>query len=83
MSNHAPGSPAGTRSPAAVDAPADRGRWIAFAAVLTVQLAQGTVNTVLVAALKIVSGDLHSSETVLSWTVTAPFLASAIANLTS
>ena len=47
---------------------------------LIVQFAQGTVNTVLSAALKDVAVDLGSSEATLAWAITAPFLAIGIGN---
>jgi MFS family permease len=48
--------------------------------VLIVQFAQGTVNTVLSAALKDVAIDLGSTEATLAWAITAPFLAIGIGN---
>src|SRR5437762_11993331 len=55
-------------------------RWIVLSTVLIVQFAQGTVNTVLSAALKDVAVDLRSSEATLAWAITAPFLAIGIGN---
>ena len=55
-------------------------RWIVLATVLIVQFAQGTVNTVLSAALKDVATDLRSTEATLAWAITAPFLAIGIGN---
>ena len=55
-------------------------RWIVLSTVLIVQFAQGTVNTVLSAALKDVSIDLGSTEATLAWAITAPFLAIGIGN---
>jgi MFS family permease len=55
-------------------------RWIVLSTVLIVQFAQGTVNTVLSAALKDVALDLGSTEATLAWAITAPFLAIGIGN---
>jgi MFS family permease len=55
-------------------------RWIVLSTVLIVQFAQGTVNTVLSAALKDVAIDLGSTEATLAWAITAPFLAIGIGN---
>ena len=68
----------GSRAARAVGRPGHR--WIVLATVLIVQFAQGTVNTVLSAALKDVAVDLGSSETTLAWAITAPFLAIGIGN---
>ena len=50
-------------------------RRIVLSTVLIVQFAQGTVNTVLSAALKDVALDLGSTEATLGWAITVPFLA--------
>jgi MFS family permease len=55
-------------------------RWIVLSTVLIVQFAQGTVNTVLSAALKDVAVDLGSTEATMAWAITAPFLAIGIGN---
>jgi MFS family permease len=55
-------------------------RWIVLSTVLIVQFAQGTINTVLSAALKDVAVDLGSTEATLAWAITAPFLAIGIGN---
>jgi len=72
------GSRSGRRAARAVGRPGYR--WIVLSTVLIVQFAQGTVNTVLSAALKDVALDLRSTEATLAWAITAPFLAIGIGN---
>ena len=76
--SRAAGGRSGRRAARAVGRPGYR--WIVLSTVLIVQFAQGTVNTVLSAALKDVALDLHSTETTLAWAITAPFLAIGIGN---
>lgn len=53
-------------------------RWIVLGVVLLADLAFGTTATILGASLGEVADDLDASESLVAWTVTAPFLAVAI-----
>jgi len=53
-------------------------RWLVLATVLLADLAFGTTTTILGASLGEVADDLEASESLVAWTVTAPFLAIAI-----
>ena len=53
-------------------------RWLVLAVVLLANLAFGTTTTILGASVGEVASDLDASESLVAWTVTAPFLAIAI-----